>query len=103
MQPSSFAALALVALALTACGSGNVKSARDYSAPAAPTVKQPFYNPAASYGSANATWVAPIYNRAGTIVRPTDPGTDTGRPDYEHAEWATGTAGGSRNAPAGTF
>jgi len=103
MQPSSFAALALVALALTACDSGNVKSAHDYSAPAAPTVKQPFYDPAASYGSANATWGAPIYNRAGTIVRPTDPGTDAGRPDYEHAEWASGAAGGSRNAPRGTF
>ena len=103
MQPSSFVLFALIAIALPACGSGNVKSAPDYSAPAAPPVKQPFYDPAASYGSANSTWAAPIYNRAGTIVRPTDPGTDTGRADYEHAEWATGAAGGSRNAPPGTF
>ena len=27
----------------------------------------------------------------------------SGRPDYEHAEWATGAAGGDRLAPPGTF
>ena len=102
MRPSSLFVL-LFAAVLPACGSGNVKSARGYSAPAAPPVKQPYYDPAASYASADATWAAPIYNRAGTIVRPSDPGTDQGRPDYEHAEWATGAAGGSRNAPPGTF
>lgn len=103
MQLSSLSVLALLALDLAACSSGNVKSGRDYSASAAPTVRQPLYDPAMSYSTAHAAWAAPIYNRAGTIVRPADPGADLGRPDYEHAPWATGAAGGSRNAPPGTF
>lgn len=103
MQRSRLIPLAFIATSLTACGGGNVKSARDYTAPAAPPVKQRFYDPAMPYGTANAAWAAPIYNRAGTIVRPSDPNSDSGRPDYEHAEWATGAAGGSRNAPPGTF
>lgn len=70
--------------------------------PAASPVKQRFYDPAMPYGTANAAWAAPIYNRAGTIVRPSDPNSDSGRPDCEHAEWATRVAGGSRNAPPGT-
>lgn len=103
MQLSFLSTLALLSLSLAACNSGNLKSSRDYSAPAAPPVRQPFYDPAMTYGTANATWVAPIYNRAGTIVRPSDPGADLGRPDYERAPWATGAAGENRNAPPGTF
>ena len=45
----------------------------------------------------------PVNNRSGTIVRPYDPNVMTGRPDYEHAPWATGAAGGTAAAPAGTF
>ena len=92
-----------LALGLAACSSGNVKSARDYNAPAAPPVKDALYDPAMLYGAANATWAAPIYNRNGTIVRPSDPGVDFGRPDYEHAPWATGAGGKNRFAPPGTF
>ena len=103
MQHRVAPVLTVLFLGLAACSSGNVKSARDYNAPAAPPVRNPLYDPAVPYGTANATWAAPIYNRAGTIVRPADPGTDLGRPDYEHAEWATGAGGGSRNAPPGTF
>ena len=103
MRASHFRLLALFTVNLAACSSGNVKSARDYSAPAAPPIRDAFYDPGMPYGSANATWAAPIYNRAGTIVRPLDPGADRNRPDYEHAPWATGAAGGSRNAPPGTF
>ena len=103
MHRSTFLALILLASPLAACSSGNVTAANDYHAPAAPPVKDPLYDPSMAYGSANATWRAPIYNRAGTIVRPADPGTDLGRPDYEHATWATGAAGSSRFAPPGTF
>jgi hypothetical protein len=81
----------------------NVKSANDYDAPAAPPVKHPQYDPYAAYGEANATWRPPVVNRAGTVVRPEDPSVDAGRPDYEHAQWATGAAGGSALAPPGTF
>lgn len=103
MQRPTLLILALLATGLAACSSGNVKSARDYNAPPAPPVQNPLYDPAMPYGTANATWAAPIYNRAGTIVRPSDPSADLGRPDYEHAAWATGAGGGNRNAPPGTF
>ena len=95
--------VALVAGTLTACSGGNIKSARDYSAPRAPTVQHPLYDPSMPYGTANATWAAPIYNRAGTIVRPSDPSADRGRPSYEQAPWATGAAGRNDVAPPGTF
>lgn len=99
----SIAALLLVATTLCACASGNVRSARSYSAPAAPQVRNPIYNPYAPFGEANATWRPPAFNRDGTIVRPVEPSTDAGRPDYEHAAWATGAAGGRASAPPGTF
>lgn len=95
--------LLVFALGLTACSSPNVKSAKDYSAPRAPVVRNPLYNPNAPYGQANATWQAPVFNRDGTIVKPVEPATEAGRPDYEHAPWATGADGGSRFAPPGTF
>ena len=95
--------ITILAAALTGCSSGNVKSARDYNAPAAPTVQHPLYDPYMPYASANATWAAPIYNRAGTIVRPADPNTDRDRQPYEQAPWATGAEGRNSFAPPGTF
>ena len=95
--------IALSAIALTACSSGNIKSAKDYNAPAAPTVKHPLYDPYAPYGQANATWTPPVFNRNGTVVKPADPSADRGRPLYETAPWATGASGGDRFAPPGTF
>ena len=99
--PASLAAL--ISVTLAACDSGNVRSTRDYSAPRAPTVQHPLYDPSMPYGTANATWVAPIYNRAGTIVRPSDPGAERGRPPYEQAPWATGAGGRNDVAAPGTF
>lgn len=90
-------------IVLAACSSGNIKSARDYHAPAAPPVRQPYYNPYAPYGDANATWTPPVWNRDGTIVKPADPSVEFGRPSYESAPWATGASGGSVFAPPGTF
>ena len=96
------AALALIPLA--ACSSGNVRFAGSYSAPAAPPVQNPSYDPYAAPGTANATSAPPVLNRNGTIVKPNDPrGAMAGRPDYEHAPWATGAAGGATYAPPGTF
>ena len=90
-------------LVLTACSGGNLKTVSGYSAASAPPVRYPAYNPYSTYGTTNATWVPPVVNRHGTVVRPNDPGVLSGRPDYEHAEWATGAAGGDRLAPPGTF
>lgn len=103
MRPFSFLISVSAVLVLTACSGGNLKTASDYSAPSAPTVRYPTYNPYSTYGTANATWVPPVVNRHGTVVRPNDLGVLSGRPDYEHAEWATGAAGGDRLAPPGTF
>ncbi len=103
MRPSLFVA-GLLLLGLAACATPpNVKSASDYDAPKAPPVRHPLYDPYAAYSQANATWRPPVINRAGTLVKPYDPAVEQGRPDYEHAEWATGAAGGSTPAPAGTF
>ena len=103
MRPFRFLTTAAATLVLTACSGGNLKTASDYSTPSAPPVRYPTYNPYSTYGSANATWVPPVVNRHGTVVRPNDPGVLSGRPDYEHAEWATGAAGADRSAPPGTF
>ena len=103
MRPSpAFIALPVV-LSLLACSGGNLKSARDYDAPAAPPMRHPTYNPSAAYGEANAIWRPPVFDRNGTVVKPADPASDYRRPDYEHAPWATGAAGGSAFAPPGTF
>jgi hypothetical protein len=93
----------LLALVVAACSSGNVKSASDYSAPPAPPVRNPVYNPYSAYGEANATWQPPVFNRDGTIVKPAEPASQDDRPSYEFAPWATGAAGGSQYAPPGTF
>ena len=88
---------------LSACSSGNIKSVRDYNAPAALPVRHPYFNPYAPYGEANATWTPPVWNRNGTIVKPADPGVEIGRPPYESAPWATGASGNGAVAPPGTF
>ena len=88
---------------LAACSSGNVKSAKDYTVPAPPPVRNPIYNPYAAYGEADATWQPPVFNRDGTVVKPAEPASQSDRPSYETAPWATGADGGSRFAPPGTF
>jgi hypothetical protein len=90
-------------LVLAACSGGNVRSSRNYHAPKAPPLLHPYYDPYAPYGSARAVWTPPVASRDGTIVRPQDETATLGRPDYEHAPWATGAAGGSDTAPPGTF
>ena len=94
----------LIPLGLVACSGGpNIKSAKDYSAPLAPPVRNPLYNPYAAYGEANATWTPPVFNRDGTITKPAEPASQSDRPEYEFAPWATGASGGNRFAPPGTF
>ena len=93
----------LSALLIGGCSGGNVETSADDHAPAAPPLRHPTYDPYAAYGSSRATWTPPVINRDGTIVRPADPSVSVGRPDYEHTQWATGAAGGSGNAPPGTF
>jgi len=98
------ALLILLPVGLGACTEGpNVKSAKDYSAPAASPVRNPIYNPYAAYGEANATWTPPVFNRDGTIMKPTEPASQSDRPGYEFAPWASGASGGSQNAPTCTF
>lgn len=103
MRPSRPILFIALTTSLAACSSGNIKSAKDYNAPAAPTVRHPYYNPYVPYGQANATWTPPVWNRNGTVVKPYDPGVEKGRPPHESASWATGAAGGSSSAPPGTF
>ena len=102
-MPRSPLLVPLLFACLAACSSGNVKSAKDYSAPAAPPVRSAIYNPDAMYGEANATWQPPVFNRDGTIVKPAEPSSQADRPRNEFAPWATGAAGGSQYAPPGTF
>ena len=90
-------------LALSACDHGNVKPVASYSAPPAPLIRSPTFNPYAPYGDANATWEPPTFNQDGTVVKPSEPSSQASRPPYEFAPWATGAAGDSQNAPPGTF
>ena len=102
-MPYSGYAIFLLSLFATACSSGNLRSARDFSAPVAPLVQHPYYNPYAPYGQANATWTPTVWDREGSIVKPFDPSVERGRPPYEAAFWATGASGGTAAAPPGTF
>jgi len=95
--------LIAIAIPLAACDNGNIKLTSSYNAPAAPYVRNPVYNPYAAYGEANATWQPPTFNRDGTIVKPAEPASQSDRPAYEFAPWATGASGGSAAAPPGTF
>jgi hypothetical protein len=95
--------LLCLTLPLTACASGNVRTANSYSAPPSPAVIHPSYDPYPAYGEANATWRPPVVDRNGTIVKPAEPSTQGTRPDYEHSTWASGAGGGSLLTPPGTF
>jgi hypothetical protein len=98
------ACVLLLSFGLGGCSGGpNVKSAKDYGAPTAPPVRNPLYNPYSAYGEANATWNPPVFNRDGTIMKPVEPASQSDRPEYEFAPWATGASGESRYAPPGTF
>jgi hypothetical protein len=99
----AFPVLLLALTALAGCDNGNIKPVSSYSAPKASPVRNTTYNPYAAYGEANATWQPPTYNRDGTIVKPTEPASQSDRPPYEFAPWATGALGGSASAPFGTF
>ena len=64
-------AAAALLLTLAACGSGgNLRSVSDYTAPAAPPIRHPFYDPTAAYGDARATWRPPVVDLNGGLVRP---------------------------------
>jgi hypothetical protein len=95
--------LLLLGVPLAACDHGNIKPASSYSAPSAPSVRNATYNPYSAYGEANATWQPPTYNRDGTVVKPAEPSSQSDRPAYESAPWATGAGGGSAYTPPGTF
>lgn len=103
MQSSTVILVGITALTLAACSGGNVTSARDCDAPKAPPVQYPLYDPNMPYGSADATWAAPIYDRNATIVSPRDPSVNAGRQPYEQAPWATGAEGRNDVVPPGTF
>jgi hypothetical protein len=95
--------LLLIVGSLAACDHGNTKPVSSYGAPKAPLVRNSIYNPYSAYGEANATWEPPTYNRDGTIVKPAEPASQSDRPAYEFAPWASGASGGSTRAPFGTF
>lgn len=91
---------AALLLALAGCDNGNLKTTRSYGSPSAPAVLSPLFDPFATPGQVPATWVPPVYDREGTIVRPRDPSVEWDFEDYQHAPWLTGR---SRSAPSGTF
>jgi len=64
--------------------------------PMHPRCRRPSSIPMPS-GQVPATWVPPVYDREGTIVRPRDPSVEWDFEDYQHAPWL---AGSSRSAPA---
>jgi hypothetical protein len=103
MRYSTIPAFLAISIPLAACSSGNVRAPSTYATVAPPPVSTPYYDPYPAYGSSNATWRPPVYDRNGTIVKPADPATQSSRPNYETAEWATGASGGSASAPPGTF
>jgi len=81
-----------IVLTVAACSSGNVHSSDEYRASSPPEVKEPLYNPYASYGSATATWSPPVADRRGTIVWPADPASERDRPPYELQPWYVGAS-----------
>jgi hypothetical protein len=103
MRIFSSVILIFLASSLAGCASGNVKSPKDYNAPPAPAVQHPYYDPYAAYGEANASWRPPVIDRNRTMVKPAEPSSQSDRPKYESAPWATGASGGSVNAPPGTL
>jgi hypothetical protein len=103
MHPKHLVAVLSIAAPLAACSSGNVRAPDTYARVMPPPVSNPYYDPFPAYGTANATWLPPVYDRNGTIVKPSEPSTQASRPAYENAPWATGASGGSEVAPRGTF
>ena len=91
---------ATVLLVLTGCDNGNLKTAQASGSASAPPVRSPLFDPFATSGQAPATWLPPVYDRQGTIVRPRDPSVEWDFEDYQHAPWLTGR---SRSAPSRTF
>ena len=91
---------AALMIVLAGCDNGNLKTAQSYGLPSAPAVRSPLFDPFATPGQVPATWLPPVYDREGTIVRPQDPSAEWDFEDYQHAPWLTGR---SRSAPSGTF
>lgn len=103
MDHKPLVAILALAAPLVACSSGNIRAPDTYARVTPPQVANPYYDPYPAYGTANATWQPPVFDRAGTVVKPADPSTQASRPAYEQAPWATGASGGSEVAPRGTF
>ena len=103
MKALLLAVTAFSLLSLANCSSGNLKSAKDYNVPPPPPIKQPSYNPYASYGEANATWRPPVVDRDGTVQKPMEPASQWDRPNYEGSGWASGAARFVFSGPPGTF
>jgi len=93
----------VLALALSACGSGgNLRSAGEYNAPPAPALTHPYYSPYAAYGDERGKWRPEVVDRDKRLIRPQEPATDYDRADYEGIPWAVGLAGALVTIP-GTF
>ena len=88
------------ALILAACSSGNLRGTQAHSGPTPSPVRDRYFEPYMTPGEAQVTWVAPLQDRAGTIVRPRDPVIEQGLYDYASAPWLV-----RRNAatPPGTY
>ncbi len=100
VRPLPCTALLLVLLALAGCDNGNLKAASTGSAPPAPPVRAPSFDPFAAPGQVPATWTPPVFDREGTVTRTRDLSVEWDFEDYQHAPWLTGQ---SRSTPAGTF
>lgn len=79
MSPIQIAIIAAT-LAFTACGprAGNIKSAKDYKPLPAPAVANPYYDPFATVGSADAVWTPRVWDKSGTLVNPSPRGSAPG-------------------------
>ena len=80
MTRTALALGAALLLALGGCGprAGNIKTAEDHRPPPAPPVAQPFYEPFALRGSADAVWTPRVWDRNGTVVNTAPRGGSTG-------------------------
>ena len=103
MTPNLTTPFAACLLLLSGCSSGNLKSAKDYTAPPPPPIQHPNYSPYARYGEANAQWRPPVVDRDGTIQKPAEPASQWDRSNYEGATWATGAGRSVFSGPPGTF
>jgi hypothetical protein len=93
----------VVVATLGGCGTGGNLGSSDttyHGSPATP-VKDPKYDPYMRAGDAPATWVAPTYDRHGTIVAPDDPTLNWQWEDYQNAPWFQRL--GRPRHPPGTF